>query len=188
MLYTNVELEIVESSKGRVVELIDIYGHKLDEIKLDNKISNKLISINDKLHDNLSIHVDENNRINIVNEYNDDIYVILDLLDYKCFRKNSILLKSKDDKKITNENIIRYYRTSDRSGKCKWAIHIFKLPRRDFTVLKMITTSGKERYLVNYNSTVSILSKEELKDYTYKNNIKYKLNESDDSWELLRRI
>ncbi len=183
MLYTNRGLEIIKKGDDRILEILDMYGNRLEEIYIDKKVSNQLISVQGKLHENLSLKVD-NNKITLVNEKDDNIYVILDLLDYKCFQRNSVLLKLKGD---TGFDTIKYFRTSNRCDRCKWGLHILKAPKREFSILKMYSTSGSEKYLTIYKTFIMLHSKESLLKYINNYNIDFKLDESDEAWELLKR-
>lgn len=183
MLYTNRGLEIIKEHGERKLEVIDMYGRRIEDIHIDKNVSNELISVQGKFHENLSLR-EYNGELTLINKKEDDIYIILDLLDYKCFQRNSVLLKLKGD---TGFDTIRYYRTSNRCGRCKWGLHILKTPKRDFSILKIYTTSGNEKYLTIYKSFIKLHSKESLLKYIEEYNIDFKLDDSDDAWELLKK-
>lgn len=183
MFYTNRGLEIIEKKKERKLEILDTYGKTLEEIHVDKGVSDKMISIHGKFHNNLSLEFNKNG-ITLVNKKDEDIYIVLDLLDYKCFQRNSVLLKLKGDNGFES---LKYHRTANRCGRCKWGLHILKAPKREFSILKMYTTSGNEKYLTIYKNFVMLHSKGTLLEYIKHFNIDFKLDDSDEAWELLKK-
>lgn len=181
MLYTNRGLEIIEKDNIRNLEILNMYDRNIT-IPIDEKVSNKLMMIQGKFHKFLSLEEDKNGNLKLVNKKDKNLYIFLDLLDYKCFQRNSVLLKLKDDNGFET---LRYFRTNNRCNKCTWGLHILKAPKRDFSILKMFTTAGKEKYLTVYKGFVMLHSIDSLKDYIEKFNIDFDINKLE--WELLKR-
>ena len=179
MIYTNRSLEIITNDKGRKLEITDLYNRPI-LIDIDRNVSDRLISIEGKFHKFLSLE-EEKGKLKLVKRKEGQLYIILDLLDYKCFRKNSLLLKPEgtDDFKV-----LRYYRTSNRCGMCKWGLHILKAPKnKKFSILKIRATSGKEKYLTIYKGYVKMHSDKTIEKYLSKNNINFDIKNT--KWELL---
>lgn len=182
MLYTNRSLEIIKDEEGnRRLEILNMYDKSIS-IAIDRRISDKLISVEGKFHKFLSL-TERKGELMLTNVKDTNLYVILDLLDYKCFQKNSVLLTLKGD---TGFETLRYYRTSNRCNRCKWGLHILKAPKRAFSILKIYTTSGKEKYLTIYKKFVMLHSSESVKNYIKEHNIDFDFNDSLE-WELLKK-
>lgn len=179
MLYTNRSLEMVTDENGRKLEITGLYDRPI-LIDIDKNVSDRLISVEGKFHRFLSLE-EENGKLKLVKRKDGQLYIILDLLDYKCFRKNSLLLKPKD----TNDfKALRYYRTTNRCGMCKWGLHILKAPKnKDFSILKIRATSGKEKYLTVCKGYVKMHSDKTIGKYLSKYNINFDLKNTE--WELL---
>lgn len=181
MLYTNRSLEIISDKKGRKLEVTGLYDRPV-LLEIDKDVSDRLISVEGKFHRFLSLK-EENGKLKLVKEKDGKLYLILDLLDYKCFRNNSLLLKPKG----TNDfEALRYYRTTNRCGRCKWGLHILKAPKnKDFSILKIRATSGKEKYLTIYKGYVKMHSDRTIGRYLSKHKISFDLKNT--QWELLRK-
>lgn len=180
MLYTNRSLEIIEENGRRKLEISNLYNREIS-IPIDKKVSEKLISVQGKLHKYLSL--ESNGRyLKLTNKNEEDLYIILDLLDYKCFRRNSVLLTLKGDKGFKT---LRYYRTVNRCDKCRWGLHILEAPKREFSILKMYGTSGIEKYLTIYRGFIMMHTTESLVQYIKDYNIKFDLSSAE--WELLKK-
>lgn len=181
MLYTNRGLEIIEKDNKRHLEVLNIYDKNIT-IPIDEKVSDKLIMVQGKFHKFLSLEENEDGTLKLVSRKDGNLYLILDLLDYKCFQRNSVLLKLKGD---TGFDTLRYFRTNNRCNKCTWGLHILKAPKREFSILKIFTTSGTEKYLTIYKGFIMLHSIESLKSYVERFNINFNVDESE--WELLKR-
>lgn len=186
MLYTNRSLEIINDDKGRRrLEILNMYGKSVS-ILIDNRVSENLISVEGKFHKLLSLSENDKGELMLVSDKNKkdkDLYIVLDLLDYKCFQRNSVLLTLKGD---VGFETMRYYRSTNRCNRCKWGLHILKAPKRTFSILRIYTTSGKEKYLTIYKKFVMLHSEESVKEYIKEHNIDFDFNDSLE-WELLKR-
>lgn len=180
MLYTNRGLEIIENENDRKLELINMYDKKV-LIPIDKRVSDKLLMVQGKFHKFLSLEEDNGN-LKLVNRKDNDLYLILDLLDYKCFQRNSVLLTLKGD---TGFETLRYFRTNNRCNRCTWGLHVLKAPKREFSILKIFTTSGTEKYLTIYKGFIMLHSLESLNSYIQNNGIDFDIQTSE--WELLKR-
>ena len=181
MLYTNRSLEIIKTKEGRKLEVSDLYGRPI-LIDMDKDVSNELISVEGKFHKYLSLK-EEDGKIKLIGKDDEQLYIILDLLDYKCFRNNSLLLKPKGDNSFKT---IEYYRTTNRCGKCKWGLHILKAPEnKRFSILKIRATSGTVKYLTIHRGFVKLISDKSIESYLSRNKINFDIRNTE--WELLTK-
>ena len=169
MIYTNKVLEIVNEGKGRKAELSSLYGKSLG-IELKN-VHPKVFFIGTSFNSSLNIEKQKKTgKTIIVQEYekekSDDLYLILDLQDYKLFKNDSVLMGVVGAKEF---EVIEDYKLSNRSNTCKWDIFILKAPKEKFSILKMHLTSGREEYITICDGFVRChTSKDSLKRYIQK--------------------
>lgn len=169
MIYTNKTLETIynEIDNSRSIELSNLYGK---EITLGTtKVFNpKIFFIKQGFNRLLNI-TEEYDGIKVSNTLTDDIYLILDLQDYKIFNTNSALLQDGSKKKFKT---IETFKLQNRSCTCNWGIHIIKAPKEEISVLKLVLTSGKENYITIVNGYVRThLSADAVNKYFKKSNI-----------------
>ena len=146
MLFTNKCLEISHDKRGnRVLELSNIYNNCIS-LGVDRHMNDKIKYVNNCFHKHLSLAEFGDNRFRLMNQDDDDIYIILDTLEYKVFT-TSAKVNFLDD----NFQILRKFNMTNRSNKVAWDIMIIKVKNKDTdkpTVLEYMDTASNKKYIV----------------------------------------
>lgn len=165
MIYTNRTLETIfnEKDNTRKVELSNIYGKEIT-LETTKDFNPKVFFIKQGFNRLLNIKQDRKN-IKVANELTEDIYLILDLQDYKIFNNNSALLQDSSCEKFET---VKTFKLQNRACNCNWGIHIIKAPKEEISVLKLVLTSGKENYITIVNGYVRTHLSSDLVDRYFK--------------------
>lgn len=152
MLFTNKTLEIVNTKRGRKLELFNMYRNEIS-IPASEGLHDKILFVQDSVtHKYLNLKVTENG-LTFENTKSDKLYLILDLLEYKFFKTNSKIEVAVNSEvefdKVSIYNLKNRLRTN-------WTISILEAIGDGFGVLKLTSTSGRISYLIVNNKQVSI--------------------------------
>lgn len=163
MIYTNKELEIAKNEKGgKVIELSSLYGTQVC-FGIDNKITDYINKIDDKFHRFLTVTKTKEGFVMITNKKDDDLYLILDTLDYKYFDTNGRIYATSED---SFGEVVLTVTTHNRSNTCNWELSIFKVKnKKDVNLFKMQLTSGLVKYVSIYNGFVMLHNENTLRKY-----------------------
>lgn len=146
MLFSNLSLEISLNKRGeRVLELSTLYNNCIS-LQVDRNLNSKIQFVKNCFHKHLTLKEFADQKYRLVNEEDDDIYIILDTLDYKIFNQSSKINFISD-----NFEILRNFHMCNRSHKFYWDLRILKVkdPKKDgISILEYVTTSGEKKYIV----------------------------------------
>lgn len=145
MLYTNRCLEFNTNKRGeKVLELSSIYGQFI-AIGVDRNINPQISLVDRKFHKYLSIEQYAPERFRLINEKDDDIYIILDTSEYKNFNCKSTVEIPVDSNAF---EVAKNYHMTSRNGKCEWNILVLKWKKQETnSVLKWKDTAGVIHYI-----------------------------------------
>ena len=87
------------------------------------------------------------------NSKSDNLYLVLDLLDYKIFKTNS-KIEVASGLEVTFDKVDQH--NLKNRLKTNWTISILEAIGNGFGVLRLTTTSGRISYLLVNNRTVTI--------------------------------
>lgn len=145
MLYTNVVLEFSKNSKmEKVLELSNTYGFFVS-LKTQENMNEQIKFLAPKFHRLITLK-EVDGKLNVFNEKDDDIYIILDLYDYKNFKENAALSEAEKN----HFKILKNFSHHNRNNDCKWNTVILKYTgkKEDLSILRYKTTGGKINYIV----------------------------------------
>lgn len=184
MLFTNKTLEInkITSREGkayRVLELFNIYAYRYFT-QVEEEMTDKIIFVKDNVtHRYLDIDKTEKGFI-FKNCKSDKLTIVLDMLDYKQFLKNSRIEVAKESE--INFNKLRDFKLANRFN-VNWTVALLQVEEDGFGILKLTTTSGRVSYLIVKDKKANIVPLRLVNDYLKDNNIDFQLENA--TWELL---
>lgn len=181
MLFTNTTLEInkVKSKEGdkefRQLELFNIYGSRYFT-QVDKDMTDKILFVKDNVtHRYLNIEKTEKGFI-FRNTKSDKLTIVLDMLDYKQFVKNSKI-------EVAEESEIDFIKVQDFKLKNRlntnWTVSIFDVLENGFGILRLTGTSGRTRYLIVKDKVAKIFGKKGAKEFIQENKINFDLDKAD---------
>lgn len=146
MLFSNLSLEISLNKRGeRVLELCTLYNNCIS-MQIDRGLNKAITYVGNRFHNKLSLKEFVPGKFRLVNKEDNDIYIILDTLDYKIFNQSAAVNMITD-----NFEILRDFHMSSRNTKIKWNIMVLKVKdvnRETPSILEYITTCGDKKYIV----------------------------------------
>ena len=152
MLFTNKTLEIVKTKEGRKLELFNMYRKEIT-VPVTEGTNEKILFVQDSVtHKYLNFQVTENGLV-FENSKSDNLYLVLDLLDYKIFKTNS-KIEVASGLEVTFDKVDQH--NLKNRLKTNWTISILEAIGNGFGVLRLTTTSGRISYLLVNNRTVTI--------------------------------
>lgn len=168
MLFTNKTLEIIKTREGRKLELFSMYRKEIT-VPVTKNTNQKILFVQDSVtHKYLNFQVTEDGLI-FENAKSDNLYLVLDLLEYKFFKTNSkievasgleVIFDKVDEHSLRNRL------------KTNWTISILEAIGNGFGALKLTTTSGRVSYLLVNNKQVTITNFKGAVKFIEENNIK----------------
>lgn len=149
MIYTNRCLDIVMVDNEKRLETVVLHD-RYKTIGVEPNINEKIEYLKPGAHKLLTIKRDPNNKakLSLSQETTNDVFLIIDLYEYKVFRKNAKLYIPEEFKERVE--IYRKYTLFNKSKSCYWNSFIIKLntDKSDKLIyLKYIDTAGKIRYI-----------------------------------------
>lgn len=183
MLFTNKTLEINKIKKDekvyRQLELFNIYGSRYFT-QVEEEMTDKIIFVKDNVtHRFLDIDKTEKGFI-FKNVKSDKLTIVLDMLDYKQFAKNSKIEVAKESAITFNK--IKDFKLVNRINT-NWTVTLLEVEEDGIGVLRLTTTSGRLSYLIVKDKKAAILPFKIVEKYLKDNEIDFDLEKA--SWEVL---
>ena len=157
MLYTNKTLEFTTNKRGeKVLELNSLYGQFIS-IAVDRNINPNIKSVERKFHKYLTIKEICEGRFRLENKKDDEIYLVIDTLEYKNFNSDTFIQFPEGHNYF---KLLKNIKMTDRAGKRKWNIVILKwikpksttvdgkIKYEEDSIIKYKDTSGTVKYIV----------------------------------------
>lgn len=145
-IYSNVCLEMNYNKRNeKVLELNTLYNNCIS-LQVDRNLNPAITFVNNCFHKHLSLKEFVPGKFRLVNEDDNDIYIILDTLEYKNFN-----VSAKVNFITDNFKVLRKFNMSNRTGKVKWDIFIIKVKNpfsSNTDIIEYIDTSGSKKYIV----------------------------------------
>lgn len=152
MLFTNKTLEVIKLDEKRVVEMVNVYGHN-DTLPVDDSVNEKVTYVKDGVvHKYLDIKDGA-----LVSTKNNKITMVLDSLEYKCFKCNGRFEVAANDKdKFTKEGEIKY---KNRTETRTYGIDLVSIDKDEkIAVGKLTMTSGLTFFLIKNDNDLVLLT------------------------------
>lgn len=168
MIFSNVTLEVGINNEGK--RILEITSKRAEEhITLDDSISEKLLFVpDDKLNRSLSFDMNTDG-IKLINDKSDKLFLVLDSLGQKSFKKSGYTLIAEQSK----DKVIHKFTQvvpSNIKGRT-WQVNVLEVEAN--CLLKIHHTNGLILYvIVNDKKEVQILPTRAAIKYIEENNIK----------------
>lgn len=180
MLFTNTTLEInkISSRDGKEykqLELFNIYNSRYFA-QVDRDMTDKILFVKDNVtHRFLDIEKTEKGFM-FKNTKSNKLTIVLDMLDYKRFTRDSKIEVSKDSQIVFDK--IHEFKLKNRLNT-NWTVSLFDVEEDGFGILKLTGTSGRARYLIVKDRVAKIFTLTGAETFLKENGIKVNLNQTE---------
>lgn len=183
MLFTNKTLEINNIEKDgkthRQLELYNIYGSRY-YTHVDSKMTDKIKFVKNNVT-HLFLDIDKvGTGFMFKNTKSDKLTIVLDMLDYKQFFKDSKIEVSEDSEikfeKVKECTLVNRINT-------KWTVTMLEVVENGKGILRLTTTSGRVSYLIVLNKKVVMVNSNNIESFLKENNISIDINKT--KWNLV---
>lgn len=186
MLFTNSTLEInksiskIDGKEFRQLELFNIYGSRFFA-QVEESMTDKILYVKDNVtHRLLDIDINEKGNLVFKNTKSDKLTIVLDMLDYKQFAKNSKI-------EVASESEVDFVKIRDFKLRNRlntnWTVSLFDITEDGFGILKLTGTSGRTKYLIVKDKTAQILTFKAAKEFLKENGIDFEIESA--KWNIL---